>query len=218
MSLQIIRYMLLRPETEAYETLYSTYDSWQRTIVSDAITKMYLYTCVYASINLTYSAFLLCRSWINSSDYYLLPLIALRLMFQCWIAFKLYKVLLLFVEKEKKKKQRDVKRIIRKLFSIILPIMDYIRINRQSFKYRDLFVSRESILFISFTKRNSFGSKKKSWLRIERIREGKGKKVEESRDNNRLNRWVVVKWVDRKRKTAVRHRRKLGGLLTYCVF
>lgn len=153
MSLQIIRYMLLRPETEAYETLYSTYDSWQRTIVSDAITKMYLYTCVYASINLTYSAFLLCRSWINSSDYYLLPLIALRLMFQCWIAFKLYKVLLLLRWKEKKKKkQRDVKRIIRKLFSIILPIMDYIRINRQSFKYRDLFISRESILFISFTK------------------------------------------------------------------
>lgn len=68
--------------------------------------------CTYAfntSISLfTYSAFLLCRSWINSGDYYL---IALRLMFpQIEFSHTGRCARLSFVEKkEKKKKERRKK-------------------------------------------------------------------------------------------------------------
>lgn len=65
MSLQIIRYYVLPLGRKL--SLRNA-----RTILSDA--KMHLYVRAFTHpFNLTYSEFLLCRSWINSSDYYQPP-------------------------------------------------------------------------------------------------------------------------------------------------
>lgn len=165
MSLQIIRYYMLPLGRKL--SLRNA-----RTILSDA--KMHLHVRAFTHpFNLTYSEFLLCRSWINSSDCYQPPT-------DC-SSFDVLDIEIVIqgVQGAVFRGKRRKKKTLRKLFSSSFCLSRLIG----NLLNRDLFISREGYfihLFYEIIK------EKENVGRIGRIRKGKVK-VEESRDNNQLN-------------------------------